>query len=177
MFYYPRFSYEGVRSAVHAVPRVLVVVCQVRCTGWVRYQGRVYRVGTGRAIPGTQRHCSRRGPYAAKRAPEGPQGLEWVAYGARTPGCRYHPLRCAPGPAPLYLHPPRAIPASWPIRATFQSNIYKVSQNHEVSPKSMHKACHSPCLQNGLGKSPLRILRFPYFVAFSHKELLTHFEA
>ena len=40
----------------------------------------------------------------------------------------------------------------------------------------MHKACHSPYFQNGLQKSALGILRFTFSVAFSHKELMGHFE-
>ena len=56
--------------------------------------------------------------------------------------------------------------------ARFDLIFSKVSQNSEVSPEYVHKACHSPYIQNRLQKSPLDILRFPYFPAFSHKELL-----
>ena len=58
-----------------------------------------------------------------------------------------------------------------------RSIFNKVSQNDEVSPKSHEKASHSPYIQNGLQKSPLEILRFPLTVAFSHKELMGHFDA
>ena len=73
------------------------------------------------------------------------------------------------------LVPPRANPASWPIVARFQSFYCKVSQNHRVSPKSVEKAYHSPYFQNGSQKSPLEKLRFPFLLAFSHKELLGPF--
>ena len=67
---------------------------------------------------------------------------------------------------------PRANAASWPILARFDLILLNYSQNARVSPKYVNKACHSPYLQNGLQKSALQILRFPYFVAFSHKELM-----
>ena len=50
--------------------------------------------------------------------------------------------------------------------------FYKVSQNREVSPVFIEKACHSPHFQNGVQKSPLEILRIPFRPAFSHKELM-----
>ena len=37
------------------------------------------------------------------------------------------------------------------------------------------KACHSPYSQNGAQKSPLEIPRFPFYAAFSHKELMVPF--
>ena len=52
-----------------------------------------------------------------------------------------------------------------------------VKQNAGVSPKSVDKACHSPCFQNELQKSPLDFLGIPFLPAFSHKELMGHFEA
>ena len=63
----------------------------------------------------------------------------------------------------------------WANKARFQSISYKVSQNGQVSPINVEKACHSPYFQNELGKSPLEILRFLYLRAFSHKELMGHF--
>ena len=108
--------------------------------------------------------------------------LEWVGWGldGRTgtaagtaPG--YHPFgaRSVPVGPPCTQDPWNA--ASWPIRARFQSYSLKVSQNRRVSPKYVHKASHSPYFQNGLHKSPLGFLRFPYFSAFSPKELMGHF--
>ena len=52
-----------------------------------------------------------------------------------------------------------------------------VKRNPRVSPKSVEKACHSPCFTFGLQKSALEILRFSFSPAFSHKELMGHFEA
>ena len=114
----------------------------------------------------------------AKRAPEPLQGVEWVVICSRTYWGRCsmtHPAGPVGDPAgPLPGHA-SALPASGPIRARFHLISYKVSQKGIVSPKSVHKACHSPYFQNGVGKSPLQILRFPLLPAFSHKELMTHF--
>ena len=60
--------------------------------------------------------------------------------------------------------------------ARFKVISLKLSQNGGVSPKYVEKAYHSPCSQNGLRKSPLEILRIPYSAAFSHKELMGHFD-
>ena len=60
--------------------------------------------------------------------------------------------------------------------ARFHDISQDISQNGQVSPKYVKKASLSPCFQNGLGKSPLDILRFPSGLAFSHKELMGHFE-
>ena len=82
-----------------------------------------------------------------------------------------HSLRS--GPAPLSQYPQNA--ASQPIRARSHVIYCKVSQNGQVSTKYPEKACHSPYIQNRLGKSPLEILRFPFSESFSHKELMGHF--
>ena len=84
--------------------------------------------------------------------PAGPVGALWA------PPC--------PGPSEC---PPRA------KRATFHLISHKVSQKARVSPKYVEKAYHSPCFQNGVQKSPLEKLRFPYSPAFSHKELIGPF--
>ena len=83
------------------------------------------------------------------------------------------PGRYPAGPS-LVMGPRNA--ASWPIRARFTPLYSKVSQNREVSPKYHEKASHSPYFQNGRQKSPLEILRFPFPRAFSHKELMAHFD-
>ena len=69
--------------------------------GRVWYQGGYTGWGTGRAIPGYY-------PATAKRSPDseaGPgspgTGLEWVVWVQRPLRLLDHPLRCAPGPAPL----------------------------------------------------------------------------
>ena len=61
--------------------------------------------------------------------------------------------------------------------ARFDVISQKLSQNRVVSAEYVEKACHSPCFQNRVKKSPLEILRFPFWDAFSHKELMGHFDA
>ena len=115
-------------------------------------------------------------PVPAERAPEAPSGgwSGWglgsdVTVGGDGPGTTLrarsaHPVGLpVPGPCEC---PPRA------NKARFDLYFSKVSQNREVSPKSRHKASHSPYFQNGPGKSPLEIPRFPFSPAFSHKELM-----
>ena len=140
-----------------------------------------YREGyTGWVIPGssTDPASCEAEACSSEAGPGSPQrGLEWVGTciaPARAPEpptpdpCRVlrGPLRC-PGP----------LPASWPIRARISLIYCKVSQNRRVSPEYCQKACHSPCSQNGPRKSPLGILRFPFWRAFSPKELMGHFDA
>ena len=133
------------------------------------------RVGRGRAIPGTHRP-RKEGPETAKRAPEAPaRGLEWVVSGA---GCVSLGVRLLDHPAGP-VGPPVAPPCPGPLEPRLLANkaridlfYCKVSQNLRVSPKSSHKASHSPYFQNGLIKSPLDFLRFPVLPAFSHKELM-----
>ena len=102
VFYTPRFSYGVLKLRVTANRHVLVMVC----TGpWVqagRVYGWVYRVGIpGSTYPadmllGERLTDSEAGP--GRPARPGVGGLS--SSGVRcTP---YHPLRCAPGPAPLY---------------------------------------------------------------------------
>ena len=88
---------------------------------------------------------------------------------------RYHPsgARSVPAGPPCTWCP---LPASWPIVARFHDILLKVSQNTEVSPKSVQKACHSPYSQKRSKNSPLEILRFPLSGAFSHKELMGYFD-
>ena len=86
-----------------------------------------------------------------------------------------HPCGARSGPCPS-LVAPRANALSGPIRTRIDLILLKVSQKDEVSSKYPQKACHSPYIQNGPGKSPLGFLRFPFWPAFSHKELMTHFD-
>ena len=81
--------------------------------------------------------------------------------------------RSVPLAPPCPRYPQNA--ASGPIGARFHLISYKLSENGVVSPKSVEKACVSPYFQNGVQKSPLNILRFPFSLAFSHKELLVPF--
>ena len=139
-----------------------------------------YWVGTGwvlgRAILGTTQpaarggfHRQRSGPRKACRAWSG-----WSVEAGRYRGRSGPP--CGPGRSPA--GPSLSFPynaASGPIKARFKVISTKVSQNGEVSPRKRQKACHSPYSQNGVKKSPLEILRFPFLVAFSHKELIDLF--
>ena len=59
--------------------------------------------------------------------------------------------------------------------ARFRPLNPKVSQNHGVSPKSVDKACRTPYSHFRAGKSALEILRFPFGLAFSPKELMVLF--
>ena len=112
----------------------------------------------------------------AERAPEAP-GRGWSGWSLRAaPYVRTHPSGPVLSPAGSLPGAPRANPGSWPIRARFHVFLVKHCQNRGVSPKCVEKASVSPCFQNGLGKSPLRFLRFPYSPAFSHKELSGHFD-
>ena len=135
-------------------------------TGWV------YRVGnTG---PSTKDGHLKSGAYDSEAGPGSPSmGLEWVVICTAPPSVRTPPSGPGRAPEPS-LGAPRANAASWPIKARIRPLFSKVSQNRIVSPEYTHKACHSPYSQNGLGKSPLKILRFPFSLAFSHKELLGH---
>ena len=180
MFRYPRFSYEGPKTCVTAGQLVLVVVCT----------GGVYRVGmglggyqggyTGWVIPGSSTDLPRakRSRYQRSGPRKPPQGAGVGGYlhsapkvfgggtgsGTTTPCGRARSAVPEPSECRLWAH-----------MARFDLISQKSSQNDEVSPKSVEKACNSPCFQNGLRKSPLEILRFPICPAFSHKELLGFF--
>ena len=101
-----------------------------------------------------------------------PRGVPAVFGGGAVPGTTL----ALPGPAPCgRCTRDLRNAASGPIRARIHHISYKVSQNGQVSPEFDQKACHSPYLQNGLQISPLEILRFPFLLAFSCKELMGHF--
>ena len=150
--------------------------------GWV--PGRVYRVGNPRA---------RRPPTPATLWLPGPASLS-----AAGPSSQQRSLHRAgnlvkrslvqgglagldrPGPqggTRHSAHPARTQSKSGANSQKARLTVIscKVSQNRGVSPIFVHKACHSPCSQNGSEKSPLEILRFPILVAFSHKELMVLF--
>ena len=102
----------------------------------------------------------------------------WVMRPGAPAGPWYHPAGPVGHPGALPVPGPSSPgnAASWPIKARLRSKHGKVSQNSIVSPKYVEKACLSPCFQNGLEKSPLEISRFPFSVAFSHKELIGPFD-
>ena len=170
-------------SYVHAVDVwCTVVVCVYggvsrRCTGTGWVAGRVYRVGNTGTLPS---HAARGGPRSrtAKRARKALQGPGVVVLRVRTYWGRRRSYPHPSGPVGLALP---ALPGICPYcrltakGARFHVIFHKVSQNRRVSPKVVHKASHSPYFQNGLRNSPLGILRFPLFPAFSHKELMAHY--
>ena len=159
-------------------------VVYARPLGWAGLARWVYRVGNTGTYPGS---CllalrSRRQPATAGSGPSCREGgLE--AGGTDPFAYRVSPSG-HPSPEPtlrarsLLPRPWRGAPWFWARAlktATFQVISCKVSQNDGVSPKYVKKACHSPCSQNGLGMSPLGILGFPFWRAFSHKELMVLF--
>ena len=157
--------------------------CYQRCSAWLGAVAGSTRVGytgwvPGGAIPGTQPRARGGSQIPAKRAPEAQGGWSGWVSGSRTSlgdggrGRSWTTLRARsvpPGALPvqdLADCPPTA------KGARFSSIFSKVSQNDEVSPKKHEKASHSPCFQNGPPKSPLEIPRFPFWPAFSPKELM-----
>ena len=142
--------------------------------------GWVYRVGIGEGYTGVLPTDRGEALQTAERAPEGPAGAwsGWsVGLGAPAgPGTTPSGPGRHPAGTSLYLAQLPGNAASWPIRARFGSIYLKVSQNGQVSPKSCQKAYVSPYFQNGLRKSALGIPRFPFYAAFSHKELMGGFD-
>ena len=137
MLYTPRFSYRCPETTVcHGVPVPSRVVHAVSVgTGWVRVW--VYRVGNGRAIPGTHRKdvpLASGGMYS-EAAPEVPsRGLEWVVHAAAPRDVRHPPLRGPVGSETL----PGGSSSKCPSRligARFDLIFSKVSQNRIVSLK------------------------------------------
>ena len=130
----------------------------------VVYQGGCTRVGMGpggyrgglyRVLPTQPPCCSRSKPDSEagpRKALQGP-GVGWsgaadVRWAGRLQNPPYGPGRslwALPGSGPSEC-PPRA------HRARINLILLKVSQNAEVSPKYVNKACHSPHSQNGSQK-------------------------
>ena len=167
----PRFSYGVSKRAVRALPTSTAMATAAVVYGWDGYTGWV----AGRAIPGYYPPSTLKSPtqsLTAKRAPEAPAGAGVGGQGrAGWDGPCTHPPGPV-GPAALPGTGPSQNPASWPIWARIDLILLKVSQKREVSPKYVNKACHSPYFKNRVQKSPLGKLRFPFLLAFSHKELL-----
>ena len=148
---------------------------RVGTAGWV------YRVGVQGLYRVLPLHRARRSWYsgAGPGRPAGP-GVGGTRAGCVSPWvfgggtAISHPCGARSVPeGPPWICPQNA--ASGPITARLRVPLLKHSQNGEVSPKSVDKACHSPCFQKRSQKSPLGILRFPLSVAFSHKELMGPF--
>ena len=131
--------------------------------------------GYGRGIPGYY-PAARGGSQGQRSGPGRPAGPGVVVPGGRANEAGgdgpVPPLRGPVGVWDPSLYRTSQIPASWPIKARFNLILLKVSQNGEVSPEYVQKACHSPCFQKLVQKSPLEFLRFPVLLAFSHKELM-----
>ena len=176
----PRFSYGWSETRVRAVSTRVSDVYGHAGTGWVWYRvgilGGLYRVGNTGSSNAKRAHVKRRFRQRSGSR-KSLQEAEWMVWTAAPRPRTLHPPS-GPGPAPaghsLVQGP---LPVSGPITARFDLIFHKVSQNGIVSPKMSHKACHSPCSQNRVQKSALEILRFPILRAFSHKELMGHFDA
>ena len=174
----PRFSYGGPKLTICTCAAGSCSVMSRGCR-WVRarvwYQGGYSGWVAGGLYRGTTQPPRKEGPdqRSGPRSPcRGRSGWVWgrVRVPVR-PGSRTHPA----GPLPSgrwFWTLPRANAASWPIGTRFDLISHKLSQNHEVSPKYVNKASLSPYFQNGLQKSALGFLGFPFPLAFSHKELM-----
>ena len=116
------------------------------------YSGWVYWVGTPRPPTQPPSHVLRGGPQkqTAKRAPEGPRGLEWVVCGVRgLSGVRRRGRLPGPpcGPGRFPWDPPCPGTLRMPPlgnRARFDVISQKLRQNGEVSPECVEKASLSP---------------------------------
>ena len=114
----------------------------VQGAGWVYYWGMGLGGYRGGVIPVPSQLPEERSRYSGA-GPVAPAGAEWVVSGART-----HPAPRTTHSGPLVLRGPlrcpghllAANPASGPIRARLRSNYKNVSQNGQVSPKSVEKA-------------------------------------
>ena len=169
------------------VPAVLPAVyqrCTYASTGPRGVPGWVYRVGTQGLYRCTTQppRAEPKGAISQRSGPRKPcRGWSGWGYGgwatpSRVPGlgnpgpCTTHSRHPVPSGARFAVQgPPRS------KRARFHEHFLKVSQNGEVSPECVEKASHSPYISNGSVKSPLEILRFPFRLAFSHKELIGPF--
>ena len=113
----------------------------------------------GSLLPGARGYCGR-------------------AYGVRRrDGPGYHPCGArSVWPASLPCTQDLAECRLWANKGEIPCLFRKVSQNGIVSPVLVEKASRSPCFQNGSQQSPLDISRKWISPAFSHKELMAHFD-
>ena len=174
----PRFSYGAPETTVRRCAPGTGSVASAVYGRWVPGLG-IQGGYTGWVAGGLYRgyYPAARGEVLRQRSGPGRpcRGLEWWSQElGRTRGRRrsqnppFGPGQDHAGPS-LVLGPDCRLTAKG---ATFDLILHKVSQNDEVSPKSVHEASHSPYSQNGLRKSPLGFLRFPLLLAFSGKELM-----
>ena len=145
-----------------------------RVLGWVWGPGGCTGVGnTGVYYPATQHAARGATQRSGPRKPLQGAGVGGVADVPGTAAGRL--LRPPYGPGRSLQALPVSGPSEcrlWANTATFDLILLKLSQNRRVSPFLIEKACHSPYFQNGLQKSALEKLRFPFSRAFSHKELM-----
>ena len=148
----------------------------MRCTGcgtgtWDGYTGWV----SGWVIPGhpaTQLPRAKGGPSDSEAGPVGLQGRSGWSLGPEyhlvRPSLRPHHSRpCRPsGPAPLGLS------LSSGKGRDSRSILIKLVKTAKCHRKVFKRPVIVPNLQNGLKKSPLDFPGFPFYVAFSHKELM-----
>ena len=130
----------------------------------------------GGVIPGTQPACSRRVPCTAKRAPEAlAEGWSGWYMGAGRPGDAYpHPAGPVGPPRWPSLGYARGA-ASGPIRRDLTSFTVKLVKTAKCRSNMSIRPVIVPVSKNGSKKSALKILRFPFSAAFSHKELIGSF--
>ena len=146
VFQTPRFSYRFPETTICACPASTTTsgTCSTaRRTGipggyWGGYTGWLYRgVPTQHAARGDPvKHPAKRAPEAQRAGVGGVQGSDVLGTAAGrswvpTLRARSVPCRALPGTQDL------ANAASWPNRARFHHIYCKVSQNRQVSPKSV----------------------------------------
>ena len=159
-----------------SIPCIGQVGTRVGVPGWV------YWVGTRVGYTG----CTTQPPrFARGEVPTAEGGPRkpcrgWSGWsGARTDRRLYGPWYHPSGPVGPLQGPPctRVLgnAASWPIGRDLTSFLVKLVEMTKCRQKSCKRPVIVPIFQNGSEKSPLEILRFPIYVAFSHKELMVPF--
>ena len=157
--------------------RAVPVWYQGGYTGWVA--GWVIRGHPARPLLEETTH---RRPVTAGNGPT-PAGGRWVGcrwVGGRTweTVARGRPCTHPPGPvSPPAGAFPGAGPCRVPPRRDSTSFPVKLVKRPECHRKVMKRPTLVPNSQNGSGKSPLEIPGIPFWLAFSHKELMGYFGA
>ena len=158
MFFYPRFSYGcpkvRVRGGVPVPSRVVRAVSGGYAgTGLVR-AGWVYRVGNTGYLPSQPALLGERYPRQRSGPRNPPCRGGWSGWSgiARANGGTGTVLVPPSGPGQPARGPPCTRTLQGPTWARFDLLFLKLSQNQEVSPKSVNKACHSPYIQKRVRK-------------------------